>query len=197
MRRLLSLAIGGVVILFLLSPLLQAQEAANDYRSTIAKFKLFVPEDPAARKYLGIQNSPGKVPLSQIKSEIVIVEIFSMYSPPCQRHAPAANKLYQAIDSRKELKDKIKMVGIGMGNSQFEVGIFKDKYTVPFPLFDDRDSYVSNSLIGIRTPHYIGLRIKDGSEPEVFYSKPGGFTSTEEFLDTIVKTSGIQLGGIQ
>jgi thiol-disulfide isomerase/thioredoxin len=198
MRRSLSSAIGGVVILFLLSPLLWAQDTPNDYRSAIAKLKLHVPEDPGARKYLGIQASSGKMSLSQIKSEIVLIQIFSMYCPPCQRHAPAANKLYQAIDSRKELKDRIKMIGIGMGNSQYEVEVFKDKYSPPFPLFDDRDSAIADLFTGIRTPYYIGLRNRTGSEPEIFYSKPGGFTNAEEFLDTIiVKASGIQLGGVQ
>ena len=197
MRRSLSSTIGGFVVLVLLSPLLWAQDTPSDYRNAVAKLKLQVPEDPAARKYLGIQAPSGKIPLSQIKSEFVLIHVFSMYSLPCQRHAPAANKLYQAIDSRKDLKDRIKMIGIGMGNSQFEVGVFRDKYSVSFPLFDDGDSSIATLFSGMRIPCYIGLRSGNGEEPEVFFSKPGGFTEAEDFLDSFVKASGIQLGGVQ
>lgn len=197
MRRSVSFMVGGVVALALLSPFLLALDAPNDYRSAVAKLKLSVPDNPAARKYLGIQDSTGEMSVSQVKSEIVLVQFFSMYSLPCQRHAPAANKLYQALDSRKELKDRIKMIGIGMGNSAFEVSVFKDKYSPSFPLFDDRDSSIAQLFSGMRTPYYIGFRIRSGSEPEIFYSKSGGFTNAEEFLDSFVKASGIQLGGIQ
>jgi peroxiredoxin len=189
--------IGGIVILVLLSSLLRAQDPTIEYRSAVAKLKLRVPENPAERRHLGIQSSSGKITLSQIKSEVILIEVFSMYSLPCQRHAPAANKLHQAIDSREELKDRVRMIGIGMGNSPFEVGVFRDKYSVAFPLFDDRDSSIAELFSGMRTPYYLGLRSRDGAEPEVFFSKPGGFTNTEDFLDSFVKASGIQLGGVQ
>ena len=197
MRKYKSFILGGIVVLVLMSPLLLAQDAPNDYRSAATRLKLSIPENPEARTYLGIKASAGTMSLSQIKSEIVLVQIFSMYSLACQRHAQAANKLFQAIDSRKELRDRIKMIGIGMGNSQFEVGVFKDKYSLIFPLFDDRDSTIADLFSGMRTPYYIGFRNGNGSGPEIFYSKPGGFTNTEDFLNSFVKASGIQLGGVQ
>jgi hypothetical protein len=197
MRRLPSLALGVVVILVLLSPLLWALDTPNDYRSAVVTLKLQVPEDSAVRKYLGIQASSGTFSLSQIRSEVILIEIFSMYSLPCQRHAPTANKLYQAVDSRKELKDRIKMIGIGMGNSQYEVQVYKDKYSPVYPLFDDRDYSIADLFRGMSLPYYIGLRTIGKSGPEIFYAKPGGFTNSEVFLDSLVKASGIQLGGVQ
>ena len=197
MRRISSSAGGGLVIFFLLSSLLWALDMSNDYRSALAKLKLQVPEDPAAREYLGIQTSSGKMSLSQAKAEVVIIQFFSMYSLPCQRHAPAANKLYQLIDTKKEFKDRIKMIGIGMGNTQFEVGVFKERYSLVFPLFDDRDSLTADLFSGMRPPYYLVFRNKAGAEPEIIYSKPGGFTNAAEFLDAIIKASGIQAGGVQ
>ncbi len=189
-----SVAMGLVLFLAVVSSQVSAQETDTDFTGVIQKLKVYAPEDHQDAAYLGLQGMKGKVPLSQIKAEVLIVEIFSMYCPFCQKHAPDANKLYQAIDSRREFRDKIKMIGIGVGNSPFEVGIFKKKYSPPFPLFDDRDAAVANSFSGLRTPHYLGIRSKNANL-EIFYSESGGFSDPEEFLKMMVKESGIQRGG--
>ena len=169
----------------------------KDYSRELKNVKLFVPEDPAQISYLGIKETSGQISLADIKADVLIIEIFSMYCPHCQRHAPVANKFYQAIDSNKGLRDKIRIIGIGVGNSPYEVGIFREKYSSPFPLFDDRTSAVVNAFGGILTPHYFGLKMKADSTFEIFYSKAGGYTDAEEFLEMIVKLSGIKPGGNQ
>ncbi|MBN2298176.1 MAG: redoxin domain-containing protein [Deltaproteobacteria bacterium] len=169
--------------------------AEKDYSGALKDLKLYVPDKPADRAYLGIKETSGQIPLTKIKADILLIEIFSMYCPHCQKQAPELNNLYQAIDSKEEFRDKIKIIGIGIGNSPYEVGIFKDKYLPPFPLFDDRHSAVVNSFGGVLTPHFFGLRMQEDSSFEVFYSKDGSFTDAEEFLEMIMKSSGITLGG--
>ena len=60
--------------------------------------KLDVPEDEAHQNYLGIRSGKS-FGLKQIDADVVIVEIFSMYCPHCQREAPTLNKLYQSIEA--------------------------------------------------------------------------------------------------
>jgi hypothetical protein len=101
----------------------------------------------------------------------------------------------RALDSREEFRNKIKMIGIGIGNSQYEVRLFREKYAPPFPLFDDRSSAVAGSLSGIYTPHHFGLKMEDSSIREIFYSESGVFPDAEAFLEMIAEESGIQRGG--
>ena len=77
--------------------------------------------------------------LSQVDSEVLIVQIFSMYCPHCQKEAPNVNALYQAISASPEIKSRIKVLGIGAGNSSFEVNAFRDLFRIEFPLIPDPD----------------------------------------------------------
>jgi peroxiredoxin len=101
------------------------------------------------------------------------------------------NELYQAIEGRKDLKDKMKVIGIGTGNSDFEVNFFRKKYEVPFPLFSDEGYAIHKTMGEVRTPYFIGVRLNGDGKAEVFYSKPGGFSNSKKFLDLMVKSSGL------
>ena len=101
------------------------------------------------------------------------------------------NELYQAIEKRKDLKDKMKIIGIGTGNSNFEVDFFRKKYDVPFPLFSDEDYAIHKAVGEVRTPYFIGVRLKGDGSAEVFYSKLGGFGDSKKFLELMVKSSGL------
>ena len=101
------------------------------------------------------------------------------------------NELYEAIEGRKDLKGKMKLIGIGTGNSDFEVNFFRKKYEVPFPLFSDEDYTIHKAIGEVRTPYFIGVRLKGDGTAEVFYSKLGGFGNAKKFLDLMVKSSGI------
>ena len=157
---------------------------------SLPPFELPIPQDARAQSYLGLSGT-GQFSIAQIKAKVVIIQIFSMYCPVCQKEASRVNKLYRTIQKRKDLKDKIKMIGIGTGNTAFEVGFFRKKYEVPFPLFPDENLSIHEILGELRTPYFIGVKInRDGSD-EVFYSRLGQFNDPNSFLKRIVERSGL------
>ena len=101
------------------------------------------------------------------------------------------NELYQAIQKRKDLKDKVKLIGIGTGNTPFEIDFFRKKYEVPFPLFDDEDYALHKAFGEVRTPYFIGVKINADGSHEIFYAKLGGFKNSNDFLKLMLKLSGI------
>ena len=101
------------------------------------------------------------------------------------------NELYRSMQARKDLKNKIKLIGIGAGNSDFEVNFFRKKYEIPFPLFSDEEYSIHKTLGEVRTPYFIGVRLKSDGSSEVFYSKLGGFKNADKFLELMVKLSGL------
>jgi peroxiredoxin len=161
---------------------------------SLPDFQLPAPKDSADKNYLGVSgpffSGPFKIP--QIKANVVIIEIFSMYCPYCQAEAPNMNSLFSRIESNPDLKGKIKLLGIGAGNSEYEVGVFKKKYHVAFPLFPDGDFKIYDVIGEVRTPYFIGVKINPDGSHQVIYSKLGAFESVDRFLNQIIQLSGLK-----
>jgi thiol-disulfide isomerase/thioredoxin len=157
----------------------------------LQKIILSIPKNPDEKTYLGLSGaSTFKIP--QIKAKVVFIEIFSMYCPYCQGDAPKINELYQRIENDPDLKTKIKMIGIGVGNSPFEVEVFKKTYKVSFPLFPDKDFVIHKICGEPRTPYFILVKINDDRSYQIVHSQLGGFPGAEPFLELILKASGLK-----
>ncbi|MBW1859820.1 MAG: redoxin domain-containing protein [Deltaproteobacteria bacterium] len=185
----------GIIVLFALvfhpGLVLSASPPPPQNGDVFPAIILTIPEDPAHKVYLGLAGE-GQFKIPQIKAEAVIIEVYSMYCPHCQREASRVNQLYETIEQSPKYKGRLKVIGIGVGNSSFEVGVFAKKYKVPFPLFPDADFSIHQRLGEVRTPYFIGVRIKKDGTNEVFYSKLGGFRTAHEFLQSMVELSGLK-----
>lgn len=151
---------------------------------------LTVPEEMEYQKYLGVTGEKTFT-VPQIKAEVVIIEIFSMYCPYCQKDAPVVNELYTKIMKDKNLKDRVKLIGIGAGNSDFEVDFFRKTYNISFPLFPDGDFSIHKKLGQVRTPYFIGIKKKKEGTYRIFYSKRGAIEDAEKFLSLMLRLSEI------
>ncbi len=158
---------------------------------TLPDFNLPVSEKAEEMTYLGIQAKDRfKVP--QIQADLVIIEIFNMYCPHCQREAPAVNELYKNITDRADLKSKVKLIGIGAGNSPFEVNLFRTKYDIPFPLFSDADYSAHKALGQVPTPFFIALKINEDGSHKVVHSHPGSIGVPGQFMDIVLEKAHLK-----
>lgn len=166
--------------------------SAGEFSDTDLSFHLPVPENADDRAYLGLADGQTFT-LGQIGADMVIVQIFSMYCPICQREAPDVNAMYERVAADPQMSERIRFIGIGAGNSSFEVDFYKDTYQVPFPLFSDDDFVIHKQLNEVGTPHFIGLRITPGIGKgyTVFYSRSGEMGDPVAFIDRLVALSGL------
>lgn len=171
----------------------QAAKSPPVKGAALPEIKLVIPSKHSDRGYLGLPSS-GFFRIDEIKARVVIIEIFSMYCPHCQGDAPRVNKLYRMIEENPNLKDKVKLIGIGAGNSPYEVEIFRKTYDIPFPLFADGDFSIHTVLGEVRTPYFIGVKINDGGTHQIFYSKLGGVKKADQFLKMMLRLSGLKEG---
>ncbi len=150
-----------------------------------------IPKNPVEKGYLGLSGD-GFFKIHQIKANVVIVEIFSMYCPYCQKDAPGINQLYNLIENNPDLKNKIKLIGIGAGNSSYEVEVFKKTYTVPFPLFPDKDFTIHKACGEVRTPYFMVVKINEDKTHQIVHSQLGDYPGAEPFLELVLKSSGLK-----
>jgi thiol-disulfide isomerase/thioredoxin len=183
--------VSWVSIFLLLSiGLLSAGIAPPEEGGVLPEIKLPAPEVPTHQNYLGITKNKKTFRIPEIKAEVVLIEIFSMYCPYCQQDAPVVNELYNKIAQDEKLKNKIKLIGIGAGNSPFEVDFFQKTYGVNFPLFPDAEFSIHKMLGEVRTPYFIGVKIKKDGTYSIFYSKRGAIENASKFLNLILSKAG-------
>lgn len=159
--------------------------------TNVPPIELSIPGSEADKSYLGLSGN-GSFKIGEIKSEVLIVEIFSFYCPHCQRTASQVNDLYEEIGKRSDLNGKIKMIGVGAKNSAYEVDSYRERYRVPFPLFPDRSLEITEKLCVKGTPTFIGFKVDGKGSQEQFYFGEGGFQETQKFLSDIIRLSGIK-----
>ncbi|MBF0469373.1 MAG: TlpA family protein disulfide reductase [Desulfamplus sp.] len=218
--RMLFIAIISACISFFISEDIQAQPKDPMTGIQLSTVDFEPPENMAHQAYLGVsRQNPGDktFDINDINADVVLVEIFSMYCPHCQKDAPNMNAFFNLIQKNELYRDRIKLIGIGVGNSAFEVDFFRKTYNIEFPLFPDPDFKIHKLLGGVRTPYFIGIkRLKNGSQTvdssqkadssqkvdssqtvsdnslKVFLSESGGERQPEVFLQQIIKQADLQ-----
>ena len=135
-------------------------------------------EEQAA--YLGLGN--GEVRPSAIKADFLFVEVFNMYCTICQHDAPVINDLFAKL-RESDVAGRVRLLGIGVGNSGLEVGVYRDKLQVAFPLFEDPD-YVWHKALGeVGTPTFYLVDLRKGRE--IVFSHSGALENADEALKMI------------
>jgi thiol-disulfide isomerase/thioredoxin len=164
----------------------QAADSPPSEGGVLPNISLPIPEKPEEQQYLGLEGK-GAFSVPKIRADVVILEIFSMYCPFCQKEAPNVKALYQMIDQNEELRKRIKMIAVGAGNSPFEVDTYKSAYALGFPHFADTDFSIHEALGRVRTPYFIVVKLTKDGPPRVIYSRVGGIGDPRSFLELISK----------
>jgi len=146
---------------------------------TLPAMNLPIPKSPGEKSYLGLSGE-GSFKIPQIKAKVVIIEIFSMYCPHCQKDAPGVNELYSLIENDQDLK------------KTFEVGVYKKNYTVPFPLFPDQDFTMHKACGEVRTPYFIVVKINEDGSHVIVHSQLGEYPGAKPFLDLVLKSADLK-----
>nr|WP_205003290.1 thiol-disulfide oxidoreductase ResA [Scopulibacillus daqui] len=108
-----------------------------------------------------------QVKLSDFKGKAVMLNFWATWCDPCKKEMPYIENVYKTLN-----KKKIVILAVNIGESQFAVQNFMDKYHIDFPIVMDKNRDVTDAYhIGpIPTTFFIN---KDGEiEEKVVGSMP-------------------------
>lgn len=163
-------------------PLWAVDKAVYDFT-----FTLPVPDTVQDREYLGLSDTLETFSLGQIEADIVLIEIFSMYCPICQREAENINQLYELLQADTQIGRRLKMIGIGAGNSQFEANFFKSNYSIEFPMFSDQGFGIHKKVNQVGTPHFFALHSLPDNRTKLFFSHSGPIDDPADFIKRLTE----------
>lgn len=173
-----------VILVTMTWPVMAPAAKAPAAGARLVGMRLSTPETPDKRTYLGLPEGSSFDPAT-IAGRLLVIEIFSMYCPHCQREAPAVNRLYKAIEASETLRGRVKLIGIGVGNSDYEVDHFRKHYQIEFPLFADEDFAIHQSLSGVRTPFFIIVTIGPIDRGRIVWTGAGSMDPLETVMNRL------------
>jgi len=197
----------SVLFIFLPEPL-----PSMDYTQTytnvslgekISPFSLQDTLDEEDRRYLGMDkgvfrfNKKEIFFLKEIQADYIILEFLNRYCVSCLSQAPVINRLYTKILHDENLRDRIKILGIGVGNNQKEMHQFKSEKKVCFPMIPDPE-FVAYEAIGDPggTPYFLILR-KTPEGELVAESRLGLIINENLFLDNLKELLPLDLASFK
>ncbi|HEY5991192.1 MAG TPA: TlpA disulfide reductase family protein [Candidatus Udaeobacter sp.] len=127
----------------------------------MADNRLPAPQTESERKYLGLSSTIEQFSLDNVQGDILVLDFFDMYCHVCQARARHMNDFYQLVQSRG-LSGRVRIVGVGVGDTPKEVTVFKEKFGLPFPVFPDRTGSFSRQFGKIKVPNVIVLKRRLG-----------------------------------
>ncbi len=178
-----------LVAILALSPLAASAQEPPKAGDKLGKISFAAPVSNEDLAYLDVANGAKEFSLDQIKSPLVVLQLFSMYCTYCQEEAPQVNEFYKLIN-QKGLGDKIKIFGVGVKNSRMETDLFRKKFKVAFPLLPDPEGVVHGQLGNPMTPFFVVIDNKDGGR--ILFTHLGAMPSAESFLQSVVSKAGLK-----
>jgi peroxiredoxin len=146
--------------------------------NTLEEFSLTVPKIKSEREYLGVTRKDTFI-LSHIPSKLVMIEVFSTICSVCVKTAPTMNKLYKYIQNDSDLSGNLKMIGIGQGDTDKKIAVWRKQMRVPFPLFSDPERTAFRKFGSPGTPYTVLI---DNTNGKVLLTHSGAIKNLEQFL---------------
>jgi hypothetical protein len=169
-------------------------EASEAY----ATVQLEKPSSQEAIEYLGLTGENNTFVLEEIRATVLVIEVFSVHCRHCLGAAKHFQGLYKLIQE-KGLSGSIKIIGVGMENSDPDLNSYRKKFGVVFPLIADlgNKAYRILETNKVAIPHFLVLRRDDNGRFKTVYSKSRETRKAQDLFQAIVGFTGLSLEGTE
>lgn len=139
------------------------------------------------KTYLGLSIGKNRISIKDICGSVFIFEIFSTYCTSCPQNVPILNEMYSLIENNPDLRGKIKIIGIAVGNNKREVERFIKEHEVIYPVFTDYNFETHRVLGSPRVPYTIFVKRNAKGENIIVCKIYGTLGSSNEIMEKVKK----------
>lgn len=139
------------------------------------------------RKYLAIPDHKRSIRLVDIPAEYLYVEIYNELCLGCIAEINNYKKLFERFSASPEIRNKIKLIGIGAGSKKRNVVKFRKKYQIQFPLFADYNWHLFECLGSPILPTSYLIKKGRNHEREVILVQRDHIEDIDALSDEIMK----------
>jgi hypothetical protein len=174
------------ILIFTIATHLRAESTSHllRYGDTFPEYRVESLLLPPESEYLRLpEGKPFKI--REVSTDLFLIEFLNKYCYNCQVQAPIFNTLYNAIAEDPNLKSKVKMVGVGVGNNRIQINAFKKEKSIPFPIIPDPDFKLYELAGEPKTPFTLLMRKNNKGEWVIVSAHLGVILLPEDYLEEI------------
>ncbi len=165
----------------------QSFSMVSRFGDPFPSYEFSMPSSSEDRTYLGISEGDAFT-IGDIEADLIVLEVISIYCASCQMQAPIYNEVFELVRKDPTMGDRVKWMGVGVGNNEREVESFRKMKNIPFPLVPDVSFDFYDAIGGpggIRTPFTLLVRRDEKGRGIVVDSHVGMRHEKEEILEGI------------
>ena len=133
--------------------------------------------------YLGLSPGSRYFFLSDIAGDYVLVEVYNEMCMLCLAELPNINRLLDLADADRDLKERIKVLGLGAGSTKRSVAKFRKEKAYDLLLFAD-EKWTTFGLLGKPMLPVLYLLKKDRDKGlRIMWRHAGAIGNPEQFLE--------------
>lgn len=139
----------------------------------------------ADREYLNLPEGTKWLQLSELSARFVLIQLYNTMCNDCVRETKLLSRFFKDVENDPVLAGQLKIIGLGVYDSNHAVVRFKKHYDVAYPLFSDKSGQIFECLGQAELPLAYLVRAEGDGNWTIELIRRGYFEPDTKFLDVL------------
>jgi peroxiredoxin len=139
----------------------------------------------ADREYLNLPDNTKWLELGELSARFVLIQLYNTLCSDCVAETKMLSRFFKQVEADPVLAGRLKIIGLGVYDSNQAVVRFRKHYEVAYPLFSDKDGQIFECLGQAELPLAYLVRAEGDGSWTIELIRRGYFKPDEKFLNVL------------
>lgn len=139
----------------------------------------------ADRQYLDLPAGTKWLELGELSARFVLIQLYNTLCSDCVAETKMLSRFFKRVEADPVLAGRLKILGLGVYDSNQSVMRFKKHYEVAYPLFSDKDGQIFACLGQAELPLAYLVRAEGDGSWTIELIRRGYFKPDDKFLNVL------------